>query len=188
MPTKPFTVSRKERKAISRAFPLLAEIQDADLREQVIKAWALAWRQSSYKALEDVPQALGHPFDTLVRHTNAAASGALALGQQMNEEYGLHLNLDHIMAGALLHDVDKIVMLDGKGDKTAYSKVGKQILHGAYGAHLALQAGVCLEVAHIIMTHTPLVNLKPQSPEGILVSAVEHTKLHALAAALGEKV
>jgi HD superfamily phosphodiesterase len=108
------------------------------------------------------------------------------MGQQMNDDYGLQLNLDHIIAASLLHDVDKIIFFEGIGDKARHGKLEEYFVHGPYGAHFALQAGVHREVVHVIMTHSSSVKEDPKSPEGILITFADLGKLHALKAVQGK--
>ncbi|MDO8530704.1 MAG: hypothetical protein Q7T26_00835 [Dehalococcoidia bacterium] len=157
------------RKAIGKAFPALAKIKDASLREGVVKTWYMAWKESSYKRLEDAPMGVGRPEDSLLKHVNAVTGSAYAIGQQLQQVYGTKLNFDYVIAGALLHDVDKIVMYEGTGDKAKHSALSEKIVHGAYGGHLALLAGLPMDIVFIIMAHSPKVDVEPDSPEGQLI-------------------
>ena len=157
------------RKAIGKAFPALARIKDASLREGVAKTWYMAWKESSYKRLEDAPMGVGRPEDSLLKHTNAVTGSAYAVGQQLQQVYGTKLNFDYVIAGALLHDVDKIVMYEGTGAKATHSALSEKIVHGAYGGHIALLAGLPMDIVFIIMAHSPKVAVEPDSPEGQLI-------------------
>ncbi len=178
------TVPAKEEEAIRKAFPLIEKIEDAGVRNGVIRAWFIAWKESSFKTLEEAPFGMDAPFDSLVKHSSAAASGAYAMGKQLQEEYGVKLNLDYVIAGALLHDLDKIISYERKGDKVQQSALGAQIVHGAYGGHIALLAGLPMEIAYIIMAHSPSVNVELRSPEGQLISYAERGKIRSLRAAV----
>lgn len=180
------TVPAEDKKAIRKAFPLIAKIKDAGIRNGVIKAWYIAWKESSFKNLEDAPFGLEPcPGDTLVKHTNAAASGAYAMGQQLQKEYGVKVNLDYVIAGAILHDLDKIVMYEKKGNKIVHSALGEKIVHGAYGGHIALLVGLPQDIVFLVMAHSPSVLVELKSPEGKLISYAEIGKIRALQAAYG---
>jgi len=176
------TVPTKDKQAIRKAFPLIAQIEDAKLQESVVKAWHIAWKESSFKNLEDAP-AKG---DTLVRHTNAAASAALAMGRLLIQQYDVKINLDYVIAGAILHDLDKIVMYESKGGRIVHSEFGEKIVHGAYGGHIALLAGLPQDIVFIVMAHSPKVDVELTSPEGKLVIFGDEGMLRALQAATSE--
>ena len=176
------TVPAKEEEAIRKAFPLIEKIKDAGVRNGVIRAWFIAWKESSFKTLEEAPFGMDAPFDSLMKHSNAAASGAYAMGKQLQEEYGVKLNLDYVIAGALLHDLDKIVSYERKGDKVQHSALGDQVVHGAYGGHIALLAELPIDVVHIVMAHSPSVSMELRSPEGQIISYAELGKIRTLRA------
>lgn len=185
-------VPTKDKEAIRKAFPLIAEIEHVKLQESVVKAWYIAWKESSFKNLEDAPFGLPQDApvgvtpakgDTLVKHTNAAASAALAMGRLLIQQYDVKINLDYVIAGAILHDLDKIVMYERKGGRIVHSELAGKIVHGAYGGHIALLAGLPQDIVFIIMAHSPKVDVKLTSPEGRLVSFGDEGMLRALQAA-----
>jgi putative nucleotidyltransferase with HDIG domain len=186
------TVPTHDTQAIRKTFPLIAQIKAAKLRESVVKAWYIAWKESSFKNLEDAPFGLPEdapvgvtPFqgDTLVKHTNAVASAALAMGRLLIQQYAVKINLDYVIAAAILHDLDKIVMYESKGGRIVHSELGGKIVHGAYGGHIALLAGLPQDIVFIIMAHSPKVDVELLSPEGKLVTFGDLGMLRTLQAA-----
>jgi hypothetical protein len=186
------SVPTENKQAIRKAFPLIAQIKDAKLREGVVKAWYIAWKESSFKNLEDAP--FGNqedspagippaPGDTLVKHTNAVASAALAMGRLLIQQYNVKINLDYVIASAIVHDLDKIIMYERKGGRIVHSELGGKIVHGAYGGHIALLAGLPQDIVFIIMAHSPRVNVELTSPEGKLVTFGDVSMLRTLQAA-----
>jgi hypothetical protein len=185
------TVPTKDKQAIRKAFPLIAEIKDAKLRESTVKAWSIAWKESSYKNLKDAPFGMPEdapvgvtPYegDTLVKHTNAVAGAALAMGRLLIQQYDVKINLDYVIAASILHDLDKIVMYEKRGGETVHSELGGKIVHGAYGGHIALLAGLPQDIVFIIMAHSPKVNVELPSPEGKLVTFSDLGMLRTLQA------
>ena len=49
--------------------------------------------------------------------------------------------------------------------------------------HIALEVGLPLEVVHIIVTHSTLINMEPKSVEGVIMQKAEYVKLDARRAA-----
>ncbi|MBI2908795.1 MAG: hypothetical protein HYX92_14225 [Chloroflexi bacterium] len=179
-------VPAENRKAIRKAFPLISRIKDKQIRDGVVKAWYIAWRESSFDKLEDCPFALqAVPGDNLVKHINASTAGAYAMGKQLQREYDMKLDLDHIIAGGLLQNLDKLVMLEKKGEKIVLSPLGTRIVHGAYGGHIALLAGLPQDIVFIIMAHSPSVKAEPGTPEASLICHTENATVRALHAASG---
>ncbi|MFH1487168.1 MAG: hypothetical protein ABIH46_13935 [Chloroflexota bacterium] len=172
------------KKAIRKAFPLIARIKDSGIRNGVIAAWYIAWKESSFEKVEDAPFSMDPvPGDSLVKHINASTAGAYAMGQQIQRDYGIKVDLDHVIAGGLLQNLDKIVMLEKKGEEVVHSALGKEIVHGAYGGHMALLAGLPQSIVFMIMAHSPSVGVELDSPEGALICFAETATLRALRSA-----
>ncbi|MBI2907170.1 MAG: HD domain-containing protein [Chloroflexi bacterium] len=179
-------VPAADREAITKAFPLIQKIVDAKLREGVIKAWYMAWKESSFKKLEDAPFGLDPaPGETLVKHTNAVTGASCGMGDQLMQVYGVKVNMDYVLTGAILHDLDKIVMYDRRDGKIVMSELGQKIFHGAYAAHIALLVGLPQDIVFILMAHSGTVNSILRSPEARLITCVDIGMIRALQAATG---
>lgn len=164
-------VSKSERNAVIKAFPLIEQIGNATLKDGVIRTIVRAWRESGYRKLDEIPNSSGTlAWDvTWVEHTNSTTKAALALAQLYSESYGINVNLDFLIAAATLHDVDKMLIDEKKGNLIEKSALGKMIPHGAYGAHLAIEEGLPVEVAHVLATHSPNSGTYPTTVEGALI-------------------
>jgi hypothetical protein len=190
------TIPTEDKQTIRKTFPLIGQIKDVKLRECVVNAWYIAWKESSFKNLKDAPFGIPEdappgvtPFegDTLVKHTNAVASAALAMGRLLIEQYDVKINIDYVIAAAILHDLDKIVMYESKGGRIIHSELGGKIVHGAYGGHIALLAGLPQDIVFIIMAHSPKVDVELLSPEGKLVTFSDLGILRTLQAATSKQ-
>lgn len=174
-----------ERKAILAAFPKIVEIQQPKLKEGVIEVWARLWRESGYQNLEDVPNHDGCLQDPLVKHTNAAVKAALATAEQLEQDYGIGVDRDVLLAAAILHDADKIVLYERKDEGMQLSALGRRIPHGTYAGHVALDVGLPLEVANVLITHSRDSNWDDCTLEGFIVHQSERNILFAVRMALG---
>ncbi|MFC1847640.1 HD domain-containing protein [Chloroflexota bacterium] len=174
----------KEEEYILKVFPLVKQIQDDGIRNKVIKAWLIMWKESGYRTLEEAPMR-GPAQDTLVKHTNAVTNGAFTLATQFQQEYGLPVNLDVLLAGAILHDIDKLVIYERKGNTVDYSALGKMYPHGSYGGHVALDVGLPMEVVSLIITHSQPCTWEPASVEGNLIHHADYAKIDSVRLALG---
>ena len=82
----------------------------------------------------------------------------------------MDINDDLLIAGALLHDVSKMVeQSPAEGKPGVDSRIGEELMHGSYGAHLALNAGLPLDIINIISVHSPKIKKIPHNVEGIFI-------------------
>lgn len=152
------------------AMPEFLLIQDEELRDKCIRVWQAACRESLYDSLEEMRvvsmyDPKENPHDSLIHHVRLATRFALACAKEYEALQEEPVNYDYLLAGALLHDVDKPV---GKG-KNGPDGIYKYLTHGVYGVCLAYKEGLPLEVLHIINAHTNKLNLDPQTPEALIL-------------------
>lgn len=182
-----------ELKAQIRAeLPEVDEISNADLREKVIEAWALALSGSSFRSIKDIPPA-GNPGVMVLKrgdqtdHIRGVTRLAMKLAGEFAEHYPeLKIDLDVVIAGGLCHDIGKPWEFDPENRKrweTAPRKAGKpSIRHPAYGAHICLTAGLPEEIAHIATAHSGEGELLVRSLENTIVHYADYTFWNVLLA------
>ena len=168
-------VSKEENKTIRKIFPLINRIEDKEIATKVVRACVRIWRESGHKDLREAPTT--HiPLasnETLVQHTNASARAALALATEFEAEYGTKVNFDVLLASAICHDLDKALSIEKAESGWRVSEFGEKFPHGSYSMHVALDEGLPLEVAHIIVTHSPQSSMQPHTIEGMLFQKAE---------------
>lgn len=156
-------------------WPELEWIQDMDLREKTAKTWEIALDRSvlTPEDLKTIPFTLLVPDlkVSFMDHKRAVVHIARAAGNKCNEFFGndLPVNMDVLIAGAILADVGKLleyVLEDGKAVQGSY---GKYIRHPFSGVALAEECGVPPEVCHIIAAHAKEGDLVKRSTEAYLV-------------------
>jgi 23S rRNA maturation-related 3'-5' exoribonuclease YhaM len=81
-----------------------------------------------------------------------------------------------VIAGALVHDVSKLYEFDGM-DQT---DVGRLLGHPHYGVHIVSQAGLPVEVAHIVLSHTRRTTIDPATIEAEIVRRADETAASAI--------
>jgi putative nucleotidyltransferase with HDIG domain len=160
---------------ITGLLPELAEIEDDALRAKVVAAYGAALERGGWRP-EDMARM---PFTLLLEpcpasyleHTRAVTRGAAAVAAVMAETYGpkLEINNDYLLAGALLHDVGKLLEYREDGGKFAKSKMGRMLRHPFSGAALAFELGLPAEVCHIIATHAREGDGARTTPEAIII-------------------
>ena len=158
-------------------WPELEWIQDKDLREKTVKTWELALKKSVLKPedLKRIPFTLLAGPDLKVSfmdHKRAVVHIARDSGLKFNEffKHELPVNMDVLIAGAILADVGKLLEyeLDENGN-SVQGKYGKYLRHPFSGVSLAEQCGVPPEVCHIIATHAGEGDLVKRSTEAYIV-------------------
>ncbi|MFH1894140.1 MAG: HD domain-containing protein [Candidatus Zixiibacteriota bacterium] len=145
--------------AAKELWPELEWIQDADLRDRTTKTWALALEQSKLDAddLNEIPFTLlfkDCPV-TFMEHKRAVVHIAFESAKIMTKFFGsnLPIDMDVVVAGAILADVGKLLEYDKKDGKAVTSQYGKYVRHPFSGVGLAMQCGVPETVCHIIAAH-----------------------------------
>jgi putative nucleotidyltransferase with HDIG domain len=166
---------------IERAFPELTAIEDSDLRTSVRRAWETAMTDNAIDDLELLPwfppaqRDLDLPDETLVPHVRDVTQGALALAETLLDR-GYDLSLDTVIAGALVHDISKLYEFDGMDDTDVERLLG----HPHYGVHVVSQAGLPVEIAHIVLSHTRRTAVDPATIEAEIVRRADEVAASAI--------
>jgi putative nucleotidyltransferase with HDIG domain len=163
--------------------PEVDGIADPDLKEMVVRVWDVALERSAFDDVMDVPFTLliEDLDDTLVEHTRRVTRMADAVAQARGD-----MDRDIVLAGALLHDVGKILEYEpGPGGKVVKSEMGKRLRHPVSGAALASELDLPLPVVHIIAAHAGEGNMVTRTPEAILIHHVDMTDFETTKVRLG---
>lgn len=154
------------KKYILRIFPEIKEIKSVKLQECVVKTWHLAMKLGKWRNIDRIPfTLLIKTKKTLVEHTRIVTRMAIVVAKQRR-----YVKLDHIIAGGLVHDVGKLLEYQKKGNKYIKSKYGHLIRHPVSGYKLALDAGLPIEVAHIVAAHSVEGEKVKRSPEAVIIN------------------
>lgn len=161
---------------VRQLWPEIEWIENTQLRQQVAKTWALALERGTLKAndLEHIPFTLlvtNCPI-TFMEHKRCVVHIARASAMAMQEFMGraLPVNLDVVIAGAILADVGKLLEYElGPDGKARQSERGDALRHPFTGVALALECGVPDCVCHIIAAHAAEGDLVKRSTEAFVV-------------------
>jgi len=170
------TASEARAARVRELFPAIAEIGSDELQRAVVDIWVEAWDESAWSELADVPKGVygGGPVRSLVEHVTGVTAGALAYARCMEEVHGWSYDRDLLLAAALLHDTSKVVETEPGPDGTpVVSEFGRLVQHGVWTAQRVLERGLGLDLAHMIVSHTPVSRTKPLNPEGIILYYVD---------------
>ncbi len=163
------------RDAVSKLWPELEWISSEELREQVIRTWIRAFELSPL-----TPEDLNHiPFTLLVpncpvtfmEHKRCVVHIARRAAESMREFLGsaLPIDMDTVIAGAILADVGKLLEYEVVEGKSRQSERGELLRHPFTGVALAMQCGVPDRVCHIIAAHAGEGDQVKRSTEATIV-------------------
>ena len=170
------------RETVRDAFPELDEIERDPLRAGVIDAWAGAMEEADIESLESVPwlpptqRNLGLDDEYLVPHVRDVCACAVAIADRLITRRGAEIDLDTVIAGALVHDVSKLAEFDGMESTPVYELLG----HPYYGVHVVARAGLPVELAHIVLAHTSRTAVEPATVEAEIVRRADEAAAAAL--------
>lgn len=157
-------------------WPEIDWISDKSLRESTSRTWALALQKSvlTPEDLHKIPFTLLAGPDLKVSfmdHKRAVVHIARDCGNQMNLFFktDLPVQMDILIAGAILADVGKLLEYEIKDGKSVQGNYGKFIRHPFSGVSLAEMCGVPAEVCHIIATHAGEGNMVKRTTEAYIV-------------------
>jgi putative nucleotidyltransferase with HDIG domain len=163
------------REAVEKLWPELGWIGDEGLREKVLSCWILAFENSPLKPedLNEIPFTLLVPDcpATFMEHKRCVVHIARRSAEAMQEFLGrgLPIDLDTVIAGAILADVGKLLEYEIVDGKAVQSDRGRKLRHPFTGVHLAMACGLPDEVCHIIATHAGEGNMVKRSTEAFIV-------------------
>lgn len=160
---------------VRQLWPELEWIDDDDLREKVAATWEKALEMSPLDAddLNEIPFTLLVPDcpATFMEHKRCAVHIARksAESMQLFLGRGLPIDLDTVIAGAILCDVGKLLEYERDGDETRVSERGRNLRHPFTGVALAMSCDVPDAVCHIIAAHAGEGDLVRRSTEATIV-------------------
>ncbi len=160
---------------VRELWPELEWIEDPTLREATEKTWDVAMSRSPL-----VPDDLREiPFTLLVKdldvtfmeHKRAVVHIARRSAEAMREFFGakLPIDLDTVIAGAILADVGKVLEYEKVDGKAVQSARGQALRHPFTGVAVAMECGVPDAVCHIIAAHAAEGDLVKRSTEAYIV-------------------
>jgi len=145
----------------------LSWIQDETIRKKVIDVWKTAAERGKWDSIDDAPfTLLIENSGRLTDHTKRITNLAKAVYDLRNED----INLDFLIAGALLHDVGKLLEYEKKGEKYVKGEYGNKFRHPVSGSLLAKELGLPDEIVLIIYAHSHEGDKLKRSPEAVIVN------------------
>jgi putative nucleotidyltransferase with HDIG domain len=150
---------------ILETFPVVSMINDGELRGRVVEVY---WRVMDLAGCDDLNEVpFTKTYETDVRYPeHIKAVTNLALGAAIDlREAGIEVDEDILIAGALLHDVGKILEYSKEDSKYC----GSMVKHNFTGAAIAQEVGLPPAVLHCIIYHSYEGDGRRRSVESIIV-------------------
>jgi putative nucleotidyltransferase with HDIG domain len=146
-------------------FPEHHWIQDEDLKTKCADTWLEAIELGGWdeKGLENCPvvlKGLEKAPDNNITHVRGVTQLSVKMFDQLKESYpdAGDCDRDVVIAGALLHDVGKLLEYDFIDKKAVLSANGAMFGHPCSGAWLAQKHGLPEKVVHVILAHSDLMS------------------------------
>ncbi len=156
-------------------WPEIDWIQDEELKSAVYKCWVLAFERSPLQPIDltEIPFTLLIPDcpATFMQHKRCVVHIARRSAEAMQEFLGhaLPIDMDRVIAGAILADVGKLLEYETVDGKAVQSDRGKLLRHPFTGVALAMECGIPDAVSHIIATHAGEGDMVKRSTEAYIV-------------------
>ncbi len=169
-------MSEELRQEVNRIWPEIEWIQDPELKEKVTQVWMAALERSPLTGadLETIP------FTLLAKDCNVSfmahkrsvvhisRDSALKIKEFYGEE-ALPIDMDTLIAGAILIDVGKLLEYELKDGKSVQSRRGQYLRHPFTGVSLSMEFGLPDPVSHMVATHAKEGSLGRRSVEAQIV-------------------
>jgi hypothetical protein len=172
--------TRQQRINFPAIFPELNRIQSLPLRKGVLQVWELAVQESGERDLFSVPFNPEVKGISLVEHIQFVVKASLLIAGQLKKSHGYKIDLDLLIASALLHDLGKVFEYRRRGGRFKKTEIGKFFPHGFWGVFLALREGLPLDLAHLVSSHPHVSPVSPQRLEGIILHYADFAHADAL--------
>ena len=160
---------------ILNIWPEIEWIKDPVLKRKVTDCWIYAIDNSvlSAKDLEVIPFSLllKDCNISFMNHKRTCVQLSVDIANKMKNNFGSEINIDMdiLIAGAILIDVGKLLEYDKIDGKLTTSKAGKLLRHPFSGAAIAARFDLPPEVQHIIAYHSAEGDLGKRTVEAIIV-------------------
>lgn len=163
------------RDEIRKLWPEADWIADPALKDKVLATWekAFEWSPLEPRDLHEIPFTLLVPDCpiTFMEHKRCVVHIARRAAEAMREHLGkaLPIDMDTVIAGAILADVGKLLEYEKVDGKARQSPRGEALRHPFTGVAIAMMCGVPDAVCHIVATHAGEGDLVKRSTEAYIV-------------------
>jgi len=178
----------KER--IMKLFPEIDWIQDPKLKEKVVATLEDGLKMGGWEPedMEKLPFTLLIPDcpASLLTHFRGVVRIAKQAMDEFNSLYDYKLDNDTVIAGAVLHDVGKLVEYTrDENGKAVKSALGKDLRHPFSGVGIAMKNDIPTPICHCIAVHAGEGDGRHRSPEAVVINKADFLNFETLKSFLG---
>ncbi|MGH6860852.1 MAG: HD domain-containing protein, partial [Phyllobacterium sp.] len=162
---------------VNRIFPEIAEIGDPELARIVAEIWVDVWKESGWARIEDCPK---NPlsFDIkLVPHVRSITRLSIQFAETILKFHSVPggFDMDMLIAGSILHDVDKLLIYDPTATTVVKTQFSKLLPHGTYTGYKMLEKGLSMDLVNVVVAHSEkATHTEPVTAEGMIMKHVDH--------------
>ena len=169
------------KKDLLKFIPEFNLIKDSDLKEKVLKIWNIAlaaggWQVSDLQRMPFTLLIESCPCN-MIEHIRGVVNVSIGAAKALQNVYKgkVKINEDYLIAGALLHDIGKLVEYKEENGKFIQSNLGKLVRHPVSGVGLCYSQEIPEEIMHIIASHSWEGDRSKRTPEAIIVHHADFT-------------
>ena len=179
---------------LMRLLPEIDWIRDSKLKEKVITCHIDALAEGGWKPedMDRMPFAQAYPgcVTSYIAHTRAVTRMCRNAAEEFNAMYkgqgDYTVDFDTVVAGAILHDIGKLLEWAERPDGTfGKSAAAKYLRHPTSGAILAKKNGIPDSICHIIAYHAHEGDCVKRTPEGMMIHMMDFLNFNCIRAAMG---
>jgi putative nucleotidyltransferase with HDIG domain len=159
-----FDIPEDIRVNVIKSLPMVADIQNEDLREKVVDAWALSLFLNGYKNIDEMPgsgrpgyPAVGNQLHHIVASTKLTFKIIDILEEALQTSF--NLDKDLLLACSLCHDVGKPYEYSPQNrdrwEADPDASGLPSLRHTLYGVYIAQTVGLPEVVVHTAGCHSP---------------------------------
>jgi putative nucleotidyltransferase with HDIG domain len=162
------------RERVRQLIPEFDHITDLELRENALGVREDALEEGGWEPEELLRMPFSLWADNInvnfIEHVRAVCLMCIEVEKVLRGMYGdrMRINRDHLIAGALLADVGKLIEYEKKDGHYVRSQKGECLRHPFVGVGMAYRRGIPEGVMHVIATHSKEGDHVTRSPESII--------------------
>jgi putative nucleotidyltransferase with HDIG domain len=167
---------------IVAAVPEFDWIQDEKLRNNTIDIWVEALETGGFNVeeMKQIPFTLlaDNVNITFLEHVRVVCQMCRAMADVLVKAYSdrVKINSDHLIAGALLADIGKMIEFEKVADGTLKKgHLGDMLRHPFTGVGMCFKRDIPYEVMHVIAVHSKEGDHVKRSPEAIIFHHADFT-------------
>ncbi len=163
------------RNKVKKVWPEIEWIKNQNLKNKILDCWVYALEKSALtiKDLETIPFSLliKNCKISFMNHKRTCVKLAVEMAKIMQSNFGseIKINMDYLIAGAILIDIGKLLEYTKVKGKIVTGKAGELVRHPFSGQAIAARFDLPDEVQHIIATHSSEGDLGKRTVESIIV-------------------